>query len=283
MKKIWLACVGLMMLLIPGMAIQGSSIQMEIEPARFEIPLTPNRTTTGAIVIKNKSGQAVQISAMTCDWEMDEYGNPDFAEPSSRSDSCAGWITFNPRRFRIEGGKQQVVRFGITPPAAAKTGEYRSAIRFGTQPLITNENATLISGNIMVTIYAVLPEVERDGRIARAEAGYAADSKIISSVLEVESLGTAHIRFTPSFQVKSADGRIVAAGNYDGGVVFDGQKRILHGYCLSELAPGQYTVESVLQFQDPFYIDRNKQQLPEYPPGVSQLNAAAGFTVNKGD
>ena len=284
MKRVIVFGIVLSMMIVMSFTTYSANntIQMEIEPARFELLVSPGRASTGAIIVKNTGDQPMLVSTVTCNWDMNEAGESTFDIQEPKNDSCAGWLTFNPRKFRVEAGKQQIVRFGVTPPLNCKIGEYHGAIQFQTQPVITDQNSTLSMGNVMVTMYTALPGVQRSGRVVSGQATYFPQQKVINSALEVESLGTAHIRFTGIFVVRNSSGQYVGEGTYVGNVVFPGKKRILQGYSQLDLAPGKYTVESILKFESPLYTSQNKL-LSEYLDGQTQLDFQAEFVVNKGD
>ena len=254
-----------------------NNIGMEVEPSRFEMLVAPNRGSIGAITLTNTGTEPLMINANLCDWNMDEQGTASFSPPNLSPASCAGWVTFNPRVFRLNPGKKQVVRFSIAPPANTRTSEYRGAIRFFTQ-LISKQPGAVSAGNVMVTLYAALPGVKRNGLIKKMEASYNPATKTLNTTLLVESTGSAHIRFNGKYQIKNSSGMAVGEGFYPGSVVFPGQTRHLKASWNGRLEPGEYSVEAILNFEGPSYAVRN--ELGEYPPNLSALKAAQKISVS---
>lgn len=248
----------------------------------MEVRLSQAGAATGTLWLKNRSGKPLLISATAYDWDMSINGTSAFFAPAARKDSCAGWIVLNPRKFKVESAKQQMVSFIVTPPDVER-GEYRGALIFNAQAAVRDRNdPTGLSGNVAVALYCNFPGVQRQGRILKAESHYNAVQKTIESLLEVESTGTAHIRFRGSFAVREENGKTVGLGGYDGNVVFPGRKLLLHGLCQRKLVPGKYVTESVLKFQAPLYA-AGRNGLAEYGDGLTQLEAVSEFEVKQGE
>lgn len=260
MNKKWMvitiSCVFITMGLWANLAHCAATIT--VDPARIEVMVKPGVNNTGAILVSNPGTDTVRLGAEVRDWNMNEKGDPIFAQPKDGKNSCASWIRFNPRIALLNPGKKQIVRYSIAPPKGTLSGEYRAAVLFSVESAESGQKKLSLSGNVATTIYANVAPIQRRGELLSSVASY--QKGILTACSVIRSTGNAHLRFDGSFVIIDANGMEVGKGKYQGKAVFPGQERELIGEWKGQLKKGIYKIRSNFSFLPSLYA----QNMGEY-------------------
>jgi hypothetical protein len=103
---------------------------VEVSPLRVELKTAPGGTTTQAVTLSNTGQAPVRVRATISDWHLSHDGSPQFVESPDSRYSATGWMRIAPPEQVIDPGKDGIVRFTVTIPAAAEPAGYRSSILF---------------------------------------------------------------------------------------------------------------------------------------------------------
>lgn len=251
MKLVILLCVFISMGIWANIA--GSATMITVDPARIEILVKPGVSTTGAILVSNPGTEPLRLGAEVRDWNMNAQGEPVFAHPRDRTDSCAGWIRFNPRVTLLNPGKQQIIRYSITAPKGVSSGEYRAAVIFAVEAADDAQENLSISSSIATTIYANVGPIQRRGELLSSSATYSEGIMTVKSI--IKSKGNAHLRLNGSFLVTDANGNTVGEGRYRGKAIFPGQERELVGEWKGKLEKGTYRIRNSFRYIPSLYAE----------------------------
>lgn len=155
-----------------------AQISVEVTPLRLELKASPGGATTQSITVSNPSKEAVRVRATVSDWHLSRDGSPQFVEAADPKYSATSWTRIAPPEFVVEAGKELVVRFSLTVPAAVAPAGYRTSILFEFSPVnaspLPKPREVAFRSRIATLIYANVGEpptsVEMTDLRTRAQA-----------------------------------------------------------------------------------------------------------------
>ena len=89
---------------------------VRVEPARIILNALNKKHSTGLVEVINTGEEEIELKALLNDWAVDEKDGLIFFEAGKTEYSLNTLIKFNPRNFKIQPGKKQIVRFTISNP-----------------------------------------------------------------------------------------------------------------------------------------------------------------------
>lgn len=217
---------------------------LRIDPARFEFLIPPGYRHTDALVVSNTYEHEIRLKAKVYDFDVDEEGNVITLQANTTLLSCASWIKFNPREFRISPGERQVVRFTVHAPLDAISGEHRCVIVFETLPA-AKQGAVGVVLNVGVVIYAAVPEIKRSCKINNIEVYY--EKGILEFMVEFYNSGNARFRGKGEYKIKNNKGEIVFEDKFPYFTVMPDKVLLIPLEKEIELTSGNYTLSLELK------------------------------------
>ncbi len=159
-------------------------ISVEVSPLRVELAASPGGTHTQAVALTNQSDKPVRIRARVEDWYLAKDGTPQFkaAAPDAWT-SAARWVRLAPPEQVVDPGKEGVVRFTTTVPAATAEGGYRAAILFefsppGADPVARGRDVlfqTRVATIVYINVGQPAIQVDLTNLVVRTPAGRPAE------------------------------------------------------------------------------------------------------------
>jgi len=228
-----------------------SVIQADImvEPSRYIINVKPGARVTEKVLVTNQSERTLNLYANFYDWDLNEKFELETYELGTLPSSLEGYFRFNPRRFSLEPGQSQIVRFTIDIPEEEMERERRGIIFFEHEGIIEQEGggATVIS-RIGTTVYAIPSELEfslnlLDMKVLRNEKG-----EILIAYL-TENDSNRHLRYYLKYSLISAEGQLIEEETIEETVLLPGMKRSVAHPLHIQLESGEY--ELVAEFNFP--------------------------------
>lgn len=185
--------VSILVLLLLAAAAPGAA-QIGVSPPRFEIPVD-GRMSTHALRVLNLGKRPTEVSLSVANWDLDEENEVRILPPTEQS--LDQWLVVNPLRFSIPPGRSQTVRFAIRPKVEPLPGEHRAMLYLEEIPADDGSEAASLRTRyrLGIAVYGLVGEVSRTGRLRGVEVD---DRRLL---LDVESLGSAHVRLDGRFAV----------------------------------------------------------------------------------
>ncbi|OYY95328.1 MAG: hypothetical protein B7Y41_02150 [Hydrogenophilales bacterium 28-61-23] len=115
-------------------------------PAHADILISPQRVVLndtnrqGIISLHNPGKVTRAYSLKWVERRLTEDGQLIFLKEGENPSSITSMVRYSPRRVVLEPGQTQTVRLDYRPPADLKSGEYRSHLRIGMEPLPNQSN-----------------------------------------------------------------------------------------------------------------------------------------------
>lgn len=111
-------------------------VSVEVSPLRVELTASAGSTATQAITVSNSSKEAVRVRARITDWELSRDGAPQFEGAKQGGPfSATDWVRIAPPELVVDAGKEGIVRFTLSVPAAVQPAGYRTGILFEFLPV----------------------------------------------------------------------------------------------------------------------------------------------------
>lgn len=241
-----------------GCAALGEAGGIAVSPPRFDILLT-GPTAAESFKVVNLGDAPLHMRVSVAHFGLDEENRLVTLPPTEQS--ADSWLVITPLEFVVEPQKSQTVRFAVRPRVKPTPGEHRAMIFLEEQP---PEDKALVMRNLArigVGVYVNVPPLERHAKVHCVDVRWQGRDAV--GLLEVESLGNAHVRpnltwlvwpassfpgraGTPVPRTPSGDLQ-TPAGALRAGFVPDvpflpGTRRTLR-FSLGALEPGEYWVE----------------------------------------
>lgn len=178
-----------------------------VSPPRLDVTLSGSQGVE-AIKVVNLEENPLHFKVRVVHWRLDEQNRIQLIPPTPQS--ADQWLVITPLEFVVEGGKFQTVRVLIRPRVKPEAGEHRAMIFFDEQPPEKPEFTTRNLAQIGVGLYVYVPPVERKAVFHCADAGF---FRKPMALLDVESLGNAHVRPAVQFVVWPAERAPARAGS----------------------------------------------------------------------
>lgn len=237
---------------------------IQVDPSRYIINVKPGARVTEKVIVSNQSGRTLHLYANFYDWDLDEKFELETFELGTLPSSLEGFFRFNPRRFSLEPGQSQTVRFTIDIPEEEMEREHRGIIFFEHQQDVEQESggATIIN-RIGTTVYAIPADLEfslnlLDIKVLRNEEG-----QIVIAYL-TENDSNRHLRFDLNYSLISAEGRLIEEDRIKETVLLPGMKRSLSHSLKTQLEPGEYELAVKFNFPN---TDENLTQTISFKVG----------------
>ncbi len=94
--------------------------QLSISPAMIEIPAPPNTIIKKLIFIANQSEQSVAVNIQLTDFNLNEWGQPEFPGQTEKRFSNSEWISVRPAYMKLEKKSQQAIELRMIVPPQLK-------------------------------------------------------------------------------------------------------------------------------------------------------------------
>ena len=220
-----------------------------VEPAKLIVKTEPGQRKTGLIKVTNNGNKKIQLKAILYDWDLNEDDSLKALEAGSNNYTLDGLIKFNPKVFKVNPGKTQVVRFTITAPVDIKK-ERRGIVFFEEETnLIDEATGARVVTQVGTAIYFVpstaLSKFELHGvKIYNPEV----ENDMARSLLMVENQGDTTVRYTIHYIVIDKKGALVNKGEDREKVILPGYKRIVAFAIGDKYEPGEYKMKLNIEF-----------------------------------
>ncbi len=232
-------------------ALAQSAVAISSPAKLFEA--RPGDELNFTLQVFNPSPDPVLVRVSVGDWTYQPDGQPLFLEPGSVPRSAAGWITFSPTSFRLEGKGRAEVRYTIRVPENAEPGSHWAALFLLAENPNPPPGEKLAALRIRVahTIYVNLPEITKRGEILgiTVTPPEEPDRPVVIAV-QYANTGNAVQAVTGSIEVRNARGEVVGRVEVDRTVVLPGTIRILLARFFGPVPAGDYVVLAVLNYGD---------------------------------
>lgn len=236
------------LILIFSLAIEVAAIT-HVEPARFIISVNPGQRRTGTIKVTNKGEEEIAVKAILYDWDLKRDDSLITLEAGTKQETLDQLIKFNPRQFKIAGGKTQVVRFTIRAPENLKK-ERRGIVFFEEETGLTEESTgAKVVTQIGTAIYFVPSTAEFRFKLLGAKIKVAeteADDNL--ALLLMENAGQAHIRYTVNYKIINSKGALIADNEVTEKVILPQKTRVLSFAIKEKIPAGKYKMLLQLEF-----------------------------------
>jgi P pilus assembly chaperone PapD len=140
----------------------GAQTSVEVTPLRLELKAAPGGATTQAITISNSGKEPVRVRATVSDWHLSRDGSPQFVAAADLKYSASPWVRVAPPEIVVDAGREAVVRFTLTVPAATPPSGYRTGILFEFGPAsgspVPKPREVAFKSRIATLIYANVGE-----------------------------------------------------------------------------------------------------------------------------
>ncbi len=124
--KLRLACVATALLSF----VTSNVHAWTLTPMKLSRTLKPGESFTDILVIDNSgSSKSKRFEMKIIDWTLDRNGGLIYSEPGAIKESFASGILCSPMQFKCEPGERKVVRYTLTIPKDASTGEHTVGIQ----------------------------------------------------------------------------------------------------------------------------------------------------------
>jgi|AntRauTorckE6833_2_1112554.scaffolds.fasta_scaffold01389_3 hypothetical protein len=236
--------LNLFILILFTSVIQASIL---VDPSRYIINVKPGARVTEKVQVTNQTERALHLYANFYDWNLDENFELVTHELGTLPSSLDGYFRFNPRRFTLQPGESQTVRFTIDIPEQEMERERRGIIFFEQEQEIEEEGGATVISRIGTTVYVVPTGLEfslnlLDMKVLRNEEG-----QILIAYL-TENDSNRHLRFYLKYSLISSDGRLLEDNRIEETVLLPGMRRSLSHSLQTQLEPGEYQLAAEFSF-----------------------------------
>lgn len=225
---------------LAGRAWGGGTVM--VSPARHTLTAAPKGTSTGSIVVSNRSPFDVNVMVVIRDWDLNDSGILIPRAPGSLASSCASWIKFNPRTFKIAAEGRQVVRYSVSPPAGTAPGERRGVVLFEQRSKDPSRSGASLVTQVGSVLYVAVEPVHRQLQISGITAEVGTDNRFRLKI-DMAALGDGHCRPTGRYTVWANSGKTrIEEGLIPEALILPGQPRHVEVPGRAVLTPGRYRV-----------------------------------------
>jgi len=215
-----------------------------VDPSRFILIGEPGVKLTQSINIINASTNPVDLTAVLYDWELNEEGKLEEMPIGTLVDSLGSSIKFSPKKFSLNPGQAQVVRFTVEVPTDAT--EHKGIVFFEEEiPVVGNQSGATVTTKIGATIYVAPENATLAFELLDTNVVLIGDG--VYFLVEAVNKGTAHIRFGINYKLQTKSGMLLKEDTYSEQVLFPGKTSKLY-YPVAILPSGDYRLALEFNF-----------------------------------
>jgi hypothetical protein len=227
-----------------------AQVNLGLNPMKVDIPATPGRSYSGALVLSNSGTQKSRVRVELLDLYVDETTTPQFVPnaPAEAEYSCRNWLSVNPMELEVDTQGQVIARYSVRVPPGATVRSYHCAIGFRTMPTISEETGTAMrtAVRMIAVIYPVVGKPAVSGVIKelKLEQTPTAEGVVWRAVVVMENTGLMLYRPTGDLDVVDSGGKVIESQKL---MSFPALPMRQQRYVLplkSNLSPGQYTLRA---------------------------------------
>ncbi len=219
-----------------------------VEPSKFLFTLKPGERITEAIKVTNTQATAAEYTAVIYDWTLDDEDHLVTFPTGERADTLAGLIKFNPRRFKLEPGQSQYVRFTLTAPKDGDWLERRGIIFFEEiRPPEANAVGSTVVIQVGATVYLSFTETVNSFRAygLKIETGEEGPPVLL---LDLANEGQGHIRYQVTYRITGEDGRLFAEFTSEEQLILPSSRRVVNFPFATTPPAGNYRLAANISF-----------------------------------
>ncbi|HHT48710.1 MAG TPA: hypothetical protein GXZ98_05390 [Firmicutes bacterium] len=219
-----------------------------VEPSKFLFTLEPGERITDAIKVTNTQATAAEYTAVIYDWTLDDEGRLVTSPAGKRADTLAGLIKFNPRRFKLEPGQSQYVRFTLTAPKDGDWLERRGIIFFEeSRPPEVNAVGSTVVIQVGATVYLSFTETVNSFRAYGLKIQTGAEGPP-ALLLDLANEGQAHIRYQVTYRITGENGGLLEENACGEQLILPVSRRLVSFPFTNTLPTGDYQIEVKISF-----------------------------------
>lgn len=232
---------------------------VRVEPARIILNALNKKHSTGLVEVINTGEEEIELKALLNDWAVDEKDGLIFFEAGKTEYSLNTLIKFNPRNFKIQPGKKQIVRFTISNPGVKEIiKELRGVVFFEQETdFIDAATGSKVKSQIGTIIYYIPEGVKYNFKFEGLRIYDTSEPMPQGIMIKIKNEGNAHLRYYPSYKIIDSENKVVMEKSLSELIILPGYKRQIAFYLENRLKKGDYTF--VLSFK--LY---NTSYKPEY-------------------
>lgn len=227
------------------------SFAWTLTPMKFEKTLKPGESFTDVLVIDNSgASDSKRYEIKIVDWSLDEKGDLQYMEPGQIQESFAKGIVCTPMQFKCAPGERKLVRYTLTLPENATSGEHTVGIQ-ALEVVIPSKDLSTGRINVGVSVKCGflcamsirVPSVEEKAvePISMEVKPAAKDHPALVNLL-VENLGNVRVRPLWSFKIMDAQGKTMFEEAPSDYLILRQKKRAIACQIKQNLPPGKYRV-----------------------------------------
>ena len=230
---------------------------ISLAPARLELEMQPGSETTVVVNLDYhataENPQAVRIVASLNDWTIDRDGEVKFERANTLPNSASSWLIYSPAETTVVPGNLHAIRVTVSVPKDATPGDHLTALvieqRQDNIKLNQNRRQMVIRYRMAAVFYIKVPQLRRQGSLESLRAEAKDDQVVVTSLLK--NSGNSAIRPLTSLKVTDSAGLAVAELPQKESLPLLAGAELMQPLVLeSRLAPGTYTVNYRVDFQD---------------------------------
>lgn len=214
-----------------------------VNPARFTFNLAPGQRDTGLITVTNQTNQQVELLATYYDWGLDQEEKLVTYPSGTLPESLGGLIKFNPRKFALEPGESQVVRFTVTFPKSQGTEqpfEHRGIIFFEHESAPEEQGVgASVKTMIGATVYLMPDVYELAFQLKGAKVDVGQDGRYWAGLL-VKNESLVHTRFATDYKIINSQHKMLEEGKLDEKVLLPGMASAIFFPLTEQYPTGDY-------------------------------------------
>ncbi len=240
-----------------------------VDPEQLDLTGIPGATVARALVVENRSDQAIRIEGRVAPLAFDDEGELILGEVEESAISCADWIELRPDVVEIRPRARQVVRMMLSIPKEESGGKYANVI-FTATPAADSEapapDGPEWSGESGTVVFLkVGKEFETAGELAPITIDDLGPSVGTVFGTVFKNTGTVHVKPSASMALKKrvmpesipgieyvGPGSLEDVSSLDLGeevnVVLPGGIRVFDVALSGQLEPGDYVVEFLVHY-----------------------------------
>lgn len=233
-----------------ALALFASSVYgvARVEPSKFLFTLKPGERITEAIKVTNTQATVAEYTAVIYDWTLDDEGHLVTSPAGQRADTLAGLIKFNPRRFKLEPGQSQYVRFTLTAPKDGDWLERRGIIFFEeSRPPEDNAVGSTVVIQVGATVYLSFTETVNSFRAygLKIETGEEGPPVLL---IDLANEGQAHIRYRVNYRITKESGGLFEENTSGEQLILPGSRYVARFPFTNTPPAGNYKITVNISF-----------------------------------
>lgn len=180
---------------------------VNVSPAKLEFSMAAGNSYTIPLTVQNTSASPTHIQATLSDFTIAPSGSLKFEPVGASRYDLMRWVSINPREFDLPGQTTEQVRFTVSLPHKALSGEYAGIVFFTTRPTRA-QHGVAFSVRIASKIYLTIPgTVKLDGAITKMYTAQNGGGRAYSVLFR--NTGNIHLYANGQIDVQKPDGQVV--------------------------------------------------------------------------